>query len=326
MRRLRHGKMKYYPLFPGCFGTPVIHSFFVVLALLFLSKSVVAMPYAHNASFYPACKDDDYVQAAADSYYGDPDYSWDYCFNSWQPLTEKNRGIRKGLLHLASNKTLFDRNLAKKDSLPLNGDGVSSIVTDAATFGYDTPTTSYAIKEVATKGRSFDICEHDKQDPIKLRLLNVSILATFSSIDVVGGVAPEEFREYDVAANFRLPWAWYSQSGWGAGIRLMASAGALYGGGETALVVSLIPLIALGSQDGRFTLDMGAGGALLSRHHFGTQDYGGYFQFVLTAGVGVPLFKRLGVGYRFLHYSDAGIYGPHNTGADLHMLEFTYRF
>jgi hypothetical protein len=92
------------------------------------------------------------------------------------------------------------------------------------------------------------------------------------------------------------------------------------------LVASLIPLIALGSQDGRFTLDMGAGGALLSRHRFGMQDFGGNFQFALTAGVGVPLFARLGVGYRFLHYSDAGIYGPNNTGADLHMLELIYRF
>jgi hypothetical protein len=195
-----------------------------------------------------------------------------------------------------------------------------------AAVGYNTPTTSYTIKKVATQGRSFDISEHDKQVPNKLSLLSVSIRARFSSVDVLGGVAPEEFREYDVAANFRLPWAWYSQSDWGAGIRLMASAGALYGAGETALVVSLIPLVALGSQDGRFTLDMGAGGALLSRHRFGTQDYGGYFQFALTAGVGVPLFKRLGVGYRFLHYSDTGIYGPHNTGADFHMLEFTYRF
>ena len=200
-------------------------------------------------------------------------------------------------------------------------------LTDAAAVGYDTPTTSYTTKKVATQGRSFDICEHDKQVPIKLSLLSVSIRASFSNTDVLGDVAPEEFGEYDVAANFRLPWAsWYSQSGWGSGIRLMASAGALYGAGETALVVSLIPLVALGSQDGRFTLDMGAGGALLSRHRFGTQDYGGYFQFALTAGVGVPLFKRLGVGYRFLHYSDAGIYGPHNTGADFHMLELTYRF
>jgi hypothetical protein len=166
----------------------------------------------------------------------------------------------------------------------------------------------------------------DEQVPIKQSLLSVSIRATISSIDVLGDVAPEEFREYGVAANFRLPWAWYSQSGWGAGTRLMASAGALYGAGETALVVSLIPLVALGSQDGRFTLDLGAGGALFSRHHFGTQDYGGCFQFALTAGVGVQLFERLGVGYRYLHYSDAGINGSHTTGADLHMLELTYRF
>jgi hypothetical protein len=166
----------------------------------------------------------------------------------------------------------------------------------------------------------------DKQVPIKLSLLNVSIRATIASIDVLGDVALEEFREYGVAANFRLPWAWYSKSGWGTGTRLMAGAGALYGGGDTAFVVSLIPLVALGSQDGRFTLDMGAGGALLSRHHFGTQDCGGYFQFALTAGVSVPLFERLGVGYRFLHYSDAGINGPHSTGADMHMLELTYQF
>jgi hypothetical protein len=271
------------------------------------------MPYAHNASL-------------ADSYYGEPDYSCDYYINSWQPLTDKNRSIRKGLFHFASNKILFDRNLAINYSLPLNGDGVSSIMTDANAVGDDTPTTPYPIERGATQGSCFDICEHDKQCHIKLSLLSVSIRARFSSFDVLGDVAPEQFREYDVAANFRLPWAWYSQSGWGVGTRLLASAGALNGAGETALVVSLIPQVAFGSQDGRFTLDMGAGGALLSRHNFGSQDYGGYFQFALTVGVGVPLFKRLGVGYRYLHYSDAAIYGPHNTGADFHMLELTYRF
>jgi hypothetical protein len=139
-------------------------------------------------------------------------------------------------------------------------------------------------------------------------------------------VPPEDFQEYDAVATFGLPWRRYSESGWGAGTRLMASAGALRGAGETALVVSLIPVLALGSQDGRFTLDLGIGGALLSKHHFGTQDFGGPFQFALTLGVGVPLYERLQVGYRFLHYSDAGIYGSHTTGADFHMIEFTYRF
>ncbi|WP_083235907.1 acyloxyacyl hydrolase [Halomonas caseinilytica] len=43
-------------------------------------------------------------------------------------------------------------------------------------------------------------------------------------------------------------------------------------------------------------------------------------------GVRVPLYRRLGVGYRFLHYSDAGANGPDTTGADFHMIEFRYRY
>jgi lipid A 3-O-deacylase PagL len=158
-----------------------------------------------------------------------------------------------------------------------------------------------------------------------LRLLSVGMRARVSGVTVLGAVPPEAFQEYDAVANFGLPWGRYSQSGWGVGTRLMASAGALRGVGETALVVSLIPVLALGSQDGRLTLDMGIGGALLSKYRFGTQDYGGPFQFAITLGAGVPLYERLGLGYRYMHYSDAGVNGPHTTGADFHMVEFTYR-
>ena len=158
-----------------------------------------------------------------------------------------------------------------------------------------------------------------------LRLLSVGMRARVSGVTVLGAVPPEAFQEYDAVVNFRLPWGLFSQSGWGAGTRLMASVGALRGVGETALVVSLIPVLALGSQDGRLILDMGIGGALLSKYRFGTQDYGGPFQFALTLGAGVPLYERLGLGYRYMHYSDAGVNGPHTTGADFHMVEFTYR-
>jgi hypothetical protein len=109
------------------------------------------------------------------------------------------------------------------------------------------------------------------------------------------------------------------------GTRLMASVGTLRGAGETALVVSLIPELTLESEDGRFTLDLGVGGALFSRHRFGTQDFGGPFHFALTLGIGVPLYKKLGLGYRFMHYSDAAVYGSDTTGADFHMIEFIYR-
>ena len=158
-----------------------------------------------------------------------------------------------------------------------------------------------------------------------LRLLSVGMRARVSEVTVLGAVAPESFQEYDAVVNFGLPLGRYSRSGWGAGTRLVASVGALQGTGETALVVSLIPVLALGSQDGRFTLDMGIGGALLSKYRFGTQNYGGPFQFALTLGAGVPLYERLGLGYRYMHYSDAGINGPNTTGADFHMIEFTYR-
>ena len=160
----------------------------------------------------------------------------------------------------------------------------------------------------------------------EVRLLNLSFRARFSGATTLGEQQPEEFHGYDLAANFGLPWQRYSSSGWGVGTRLMASAGIMRGGGETGLVLSLIPGVALGSEDGRFFIDLGAGGALLSRYRFGNQDYGGPFQFALTVGAGFPLYKRLGLGYRFMHYSDAGVNGPDTIGADFHMIEFSYWF
>ncbi len=158
-----------------------------------------------------------------------------------------------------------------------------------------------------------------------LQLLSVGIRARFGGERVLGKVAPEAFQEYDAEATIALPWQWYFRSGWGMGTRLLAGLGALHGAAKTAAVVSLIPVLALGSRDGRFTLDLGAGAAALSMHRFDRQDYGGPLQMALTFGAAVPLYKRLGVGYRFLHYSDAGLYGSYTTGADFHMIELTYR-
>ncbi|WP_158294565.1 acyloxyacyl hydrolase [Halomonas urmiana] len=155
---------------------------------------------------------------------------------------------------------------------------------------------------------------------------SLSLRARVSEKTLLGDEAPEEFEEYDLSANVALPWEHYTTSGWGMGTRLMASAGILRGAGKNALVVSVIPELTLGSQDGRFVLDLGAGGALFSRHRFGEQDFGGPFQFALTLGVGIPLYRNLGLGYRFLHYSDAGVNGPDTTGADFHMIEFRYRY
>ncbi len=159
-----------------------------------------------------------------------------------------------------------------------------------------------------------------------VELLSVGVRARVGEKRVLGKEQLESFREYDIVAGFRLPWQRYAASGWGAGTRLLASAGILQGADKTALVVSGIPVVAFGSRDGRFTLDMGAGLALVSEHRYEQQDFGGPLQFALTFGAGVPLYRRTGVGYRFLHYSDAGLYGPHTIGVDFHMVELTHRF
>lgn len=143
---------------------------------------------------------------------------------------------------------------------------------------------------------------------------------------VLGQEQPEAFREYDVWMAVRLPWQRYSTSGWGVGTRLLTSVGLLKGAESNALVVSVLPVFAFGSQDGRFNVDLGAGAAVLSQNKFAQQDFGGPLQAALTFGVGIPLYQRLGVGYRFMHYSDAGAYGPHTIGADFHMVELIYRF
>jgi len=54
------------------------------------------------------------------------------------------------------------------------------------------------------------------------------------------------------------------------------------------------------------------------------------FAFVLEGGAGLGYFVREGIaltaGYRFQHFSAAGIYGATSLGVDMHILEIGYRF
>jgi Lipid A 3-O-deacylase (PagL) len=157
-----------------------------------------------------------------------------------------------------------------------------------------------------------------------LRLMSVGVRGGLSGLSVLGDKETESFQQYDVVATAGLPWSWYSESGWGLGTRLMASAGALLGAGDAGFVGTLVPAIAVGRRNSQFSLDLGAGGALLSRHKFGSQDFGGPFQVVLTVGLRVPIYRAIGVGYRVQHLSDATLYGSKTRGADLHMFELIY--
>lgn len=149
---------------------------------------------------------------------------------------------------------------------------------------------------------------------------------TLGGATVLGSDEKESFQQYDIVSTLGLPWSLYTESGWGVTTQAMGSVGALTGGGDTAFLATLVPGIALGPRNSLFSVDIGVGAALLSRHEFGRHDLGGLFQFVLTLGVRVPIYKAMGLGYRFHHMSDAKMYGDGAKGVDMHTVELTYTF
>ncbi len=149
----------------------------------------------------------------------------------------------------------------------------------------------------------------------------------------IGGDSPlgeeqqEDFYLYDVAATFGLPWSWRNGSDWGLETRLIASAGQLRTGtGESGFIGTLVPGLALDSENWGIAIDVGLGGGLFSNYTFGVQNFGGPFQIVGNMGICFRLYPPLVAGYRFQHFSDAGIYGDGTLGADMHLLELRYRF
>ena len=143
---------------------------------------------------------------------------------------------------------------------------------------------------------------------------------------LLGKQQKENFRLYDVAALFRLPWHMPLGTNWKVETRLIASAGALEGGGETGLMATLVPDIALSGWNGLVSFDVGMGLGFFPQYHFGDQDFGGPVQIVATTGIAVRPFEHLCAGFRLHHFSDAGIYGPTALGVDMYIVEFGYRF
>jgi hypothetical protein len=149
----------------------------------------------------------------------------------------------------------------------------------------------------------------------------------------VGGDSPlgeeqkEDFRLYDVAAMLRLPWGWQHRStGWGLETRFIASAGELAAAGQTSFMSTLVPLLALTSPNSIVAIDAGIGPGFFSNYKFGVQNFGGPVQIVGTAGIGFTLFSGFHAGYRFQHFSDAGMYGPTSLGVDMHIMDIRYKF
>lgn len=160
----------------------------------------------------------------------------------------------------------------------------------------------------------------------EIHLESIGLRGGASGSSPIGKKETQFFKEYDLMANWSLPWGWYSESGWGIGTRLMGSVGALGASDDTAFIATMVPGLVFGKKDGWLSLEVGAGFALLSMHHFANQDMGGAFQVVGDIALRAKVYRGIGVGYWFHHLSDATLYGDNGRGFDLHMIELSYRF
>lgn len=160
-----------------------------------------------------------------------------------------------------------------------------------------------------------------------ITLIRVGPRVGMSGKSPFGREQKEDFQQYDVAALFGLPWGWQERpSSLKFDMRLLASAGELAAAGATGLMATLVPCFTVNSPNGKVSIDVGAGTAFFSNYKFGVQTFGGPAQIVGTSGIGLNLSPGFYAGYRFQHFSDAGIYGHPALGVDMHILEFSYLF
>ena len=148
-------------------------------------------------------------------------------------------------------------------------------------------------------------------------------------LGVRGGVSDnrnqDTFYQYEAFLTARMPWDWRMASDWRLGTLLEANAGVLHGDGESAFVGSAGPGISITGYGDKLEIPMGVNLTVISEDTFGDDDFGGPIQFTSHIGLNINVTRRMMIGYRLQHMSNAGLYSS-NPGVNIHMLGIGYRF
>lgn len=163
------------------------------------------------------------------------------------------------------------------------------------------------------------------QESEKFELISIGIRAG----ENLGGIPPEEkyqFNQYDVFGIFGFPGSWEWPRGWEGRYLWYASAGLLHGGGENGFITTTGPGVSFTKRDWNVSLEFGTGLAFLSNQRYDDQEFGGHVQMIGQGGIFYHFSGNIVGGWRFQHFSDAGLYGSNNRGVDLHFFELSYRF
>jgi len=137
----------------------------------------------------------------------------------------------------------------------------------------------------------------------------------------------EDFNQYDVVANYALPWNWQWRQVVQVDTNLTTAVGVLDGGGDTGVVGSVGFGFTFGRARGKCPFELRAGSALtlISEDDFGDEDFGGPVQFTHHISLHYWFLENLSAMARVQHMSNAGIYSE-NPGLEMMLLGLIYRF
>ena len=137
--------------------------------------------------------------------------------------------------------------------------------------------------------------------------------------------ASRGFRAGEAFLNCNLPVAWEPGPHSLVTIRMDFSAGWLGRDGENASMATVGPTFVYQYRGVPLSLEGGSSSTVLSPHSFADVDLGGPFQFTTHAGLNWNITRRVRVGYRYQHTSNAGLVN-HNPGLNLHSFGLSYVF
>ncbi len=165
------------------------------------------------------------------------------------------------------------------------------------------------------------------QDDGAYRLEEIGIRGGFNMEYIaIPPTEKEDFEQFDVFGAISLPKHYSYDSGWEIRFRMNGSLGVLRGDGDLGFIGTVSPGIVFWYPDWNISINGGPGFAYVSREKYGEQDLGGPIQIVGQGGLTYYVTEHVGIGWRFHHISDAGIWGSDNRGVDVNLFELSYKF
>jgi hypothetical protein len=141
----------------------------------------------------------------------------------------------------------------------------------------------------------------------------------------VGISETRHVRHSEAFADWQLPWSFSLGRGFNFHSYVSGALGWMGDDYDDTVIGSLGPAFRFTYQGLPLALVGGSAPTFLGRNHLGERNLGCAFQFTSHVGVALQLARRVELGYRLQHISNAGL-GDDNPGLNSHAVSLAWRF